>query len=57
MKAPSMHDYVKAYFTLYERFEQEKEGCHRGHPFDYPTKVLIVFFTIMMIRRIKAFQA
>jgi len=59
MKAPSMHDYVKAYFTLYERFEQERtrQISHRGHPFDYETKVLIVFFTIMMIRRIKAFQA
>lgn len=58
MKAPSKHDYVNAYFTLYERFEQEqgKQVSHRGHPFDYETKSLIVFFTMMMIRRIKAFQ-
>jgi len=59
MKAPSMHDYAKAYFTLYEHFEQEqkKQARHRGHPFDYETKELIVFFTVMMIRHIKAFQA
>ena len=58
MKAPSRHDYVKTYFTLYERFEQEqKGGCHRGHPFDYETKTLILFFTIMMILRIPAFKS
>ncbi len=58
MQAPSMHDYVKTYFTLYERFEQEQKSqvCHRGHPFDYETKALIVFFSIMLMRRIKAFQ-
>jgi hypothetical protein len=58
MPGPSKSDYVKTYFTLYERFEQEqKEGSHRGHPFDYETKVLILFFTMMMIRRITAFKA
>ena len=25
MQAPSKHDYVRTYFTLYERFEQEQE--------------------------------
>jgi hypothetical protein len=58
MPAPSMTDYVRTYFTLYERFEQEqKAGVHRGHPFDYETRVLIVFFTMMMIRRITTFKA
>ena len=58
MKAPSKHDYVKTYFTLYEYFEQEqKDGCHRGHPFDYETKTLILFFTMMMIHRISAFKS
>jgi hypothetical protein len=58
MKAPSRHDYVKTYFTLYARFEQEKKGgTHRGHPFDYQTKCLILFFTIMIVRRIPAFKA
>jgi hypothetical protein len=59
MQAPSMHDYVRAYFTLYEHFEQEhrRQVSHRGHPFDYETKSLILFFTIMMIRRVKACQA
>lgn len=58
MQAPSMTDYVKIYFTLYDRFEQgQKGGSHRGHPFDYETKYLILFFTIMMIRRITAFKA
>ncbi len=58
MQAPSKNDYVKTYFTLYERFEQEqKAGVHRGHPFDYETKVLILFFTIMLFRRITFFKA
>jgi hypothetical protein len=56
--APSMHDYVKTYFTLYERFEQEENGAmHRGHPFNYATKTMILFFTIMLVRRIHAFKA
>jgi hypothetical protein len=59
MQALSMHDYVEAYFTLYKRFEQEQksQGSHRGHPFDYATQSLILFFTIMMVRRINAFKA
>lgn len=58
MQAPSKTDYVKTYFTLYEGFEQgQKEQIHRGHPFDYETKCLILFFTMMMIRRVIAFKA
>jgi hypothetical protein len=57
MKAPSKPDYVKTYFTLYERFEQEqKNDTHRGHPFDYQAKCLILFFTIMIILRISPFK-
>jgi hypothetical protein len=58
MQTPSLHDYVKAYFTLYERFEQEQENLamHRGHPFEYETKALIFFFTLMQVRRIKGFK-
>ncbi|NMB89466.1 MAG: transposase [Chloroflexi bacterium] len=58
MQAPSHSDYVQTYFTLFELFEQEQnQKSHRGHPFNYPTKRLILFFTIMMIRRISAFKA
>lgn len=58
MKAPSKTDYVKTYFTLYEHFEQgQNKGSHRGHPYDYEMKCLILFFTMMMIRRITAFKA
>jgi len=58
LQAPSKTDYVKTYFTLYEGFEQGQiDRTHRGHPYDYETKVLILFFTIMMIRRITAFKA
>jgi hypothetical protein len=56
--APSMHDYVRTYFTLFERFEQEEnDAMHRGHPFNYATKTMILFFTIMLVRRIHAFKA
>jgi hypothetical protein len=58
MWAPTRADYVKAYFTLFERFEQEREKVvHYGHPFEYRDQVLIVFFTMMSIRRITAFKA
>jgi hypothetical protein len=58
MQAPSQADYVNAYFTLFDRFKQEQDNpVHFGHPFDYEDKVLIVFFTIMMVRRITAFKA
>lgn len=58
MPAPSQTDYVKIYFTLYDAFEQgQTQANHRGHPFDYATKCLILFFTIMMIRRIYTFKA
>lgn len=58
MQAPSKNDYVRTYFTLYERFEQgQHKSSHRGRPCEYTTKCLILFFTIMMIRRITAYQA
>lgn len=57
MQAPSQADYVMVYFTLFERFQQEQvKSVHYGHPFDYETKILIVFFTIMMVRRITGFK-
>jgi hypothetical protein len=57
MQAPSQADYVAVYFTLFDRFQQEPgNGVHYGHPFDYQAKILIVFFTLMVIRRITAFK-
>ena len=57
MQAPSKADYVMAYFTLFERFQQEQGSqAHYGRPFDYEVQILIVFFTIMMVRRITAFK-
>jgi hypothetical protein len=57
MQAPSQADYVTVYFTLFERFQQERGNpVHYGHPFDYEAKILIVFFTIMIVRRITAFK-
>lgn len=59
MQAPTRADYVKVYFTLFEHFQQEQkdEVVHYGHPFSYADQVLIVFFTLMSIRRITAFKA
>jgi hypothetical protein len=58
MQAPSMRDYVRTYFTLFERFEQDQQNTalHRGHPFDYEMKTLIFFFTLMQVRRIEGFK-
>lgn len=58
MQAPTRADYVKTYFTLFERFQQEREQViHHGHPFEYADQILIVFFTIMSVRRITAFKS
>jgi hypothetical protein len=58
MQAPTRADYVRTYFTLFERFQQEREQViHYGHPFEYADQVLIVFFTMMSVRRITAFKA
>lgn len=58
MQAPTRADYVRVYFTLFERFQQERgKSIHYGHPFEYADQILIVFFTMMSIRRIIAFKA
>lgn len=58
MQAPTRADYVRVYFTLFERFQQERgKNIHSGHPFEYADRILIVFFTMMSIRRITSFKA
>ncbi len=58
MEAPSRADYVRYYSTLYERFEQAQPmASHRGHPVTYAHRLLIVFFTCMLFRRITEFKA
>jgi hypothetical protein len=58
MQIPSHADYVQTYFTLFDRFRQiETEPSCQGHPYTYTEKVLIVFFTIMIMRRITKFKA
>ena len=58
MQAPTRADYVRVYFTLFDYFQQARgKVVHRGHPFEYRDQVLIVFFTMMSIRRITAFKA
>ena len=58
MKAPTRGDYVSLYFTMFQRFQQEqKEVVHPGRPYDYSASLLIVFFTLLMVRRITAFKA
>ena len=58
MQAPTRADYVRVYFTLFDYFQQARgKVVHRGHPFEYTDQVLIVFFTMMSLRRISTFQA
>lgn len=58
MQAPTRADYVRTYFTLFEDFQQERgKVAHHGHPFEYADQVLIVFFSMMIARRITAFKA
>jgi hypothetical protein len=45
MVTPTFADYVELLFTLFERFwQQETARSHRGRPFVYQQKALIVFF-------------
>lgn len=58
MQAPTRADYVRTYFTLFAYFQQERgQVAHHGHPFEYADQVLIVFFSMMIVRRIIAFKA
>ena len=57
MLKPAFADYVQLIYALFDKFEQEhKTSSHRGHPFTYAQKLLIVFFTIMHFRRILRFK-
>lgn len=57
MLKPTFADYVQLIYTLFDKFEQEQmASSHRGHPFTYAQKLLIVFFTIMHFRRIFRFK-
>lgn len=58
MVTPTFADYVQLLFTLFERFLQQPAAHrHRGHPFVYLHKALIVFFIIMQHRHIFRFKA
>jgi len=57
MQAATRADYIRAYFTLFDCFQQERgKIVHYGHPFEYADQVLIVFFTMMSVRRIFGFK-
>ncbi len=57
MLKPTFADYVQLIYTLFDKFEQEQiASSHRGRPFTYAQKLLIVFFTIMHFRRILRFK-
>jgi len=58
MVTPTFADYVELLFTLFERFWQHAAArAHRGRPFVYQHKALIVFFVVMQQRRIFHFKA
>src|SRR5215471_2713042 len=58
MVTPTFADYVELLFTLFEHFwQQEAARSHRGRPFVYQHKALIVFFVVMQQRRIFHFKA
>ena len=58
MVTPTLADYVDVLFTLVERFWQHHAARpHRGHPFVYEHKALIVFFFMLQQRRIFRFKA
>ena len=58
MVTPTFADYVDLLFNLFERFwHHDSARPHRGHPFVYEQKALIVFFLLMQQRRTFRFKA
>ncbi len=58
MEAPTRADYVRVYCTLFDCFEQaQPSASRRGRPVTYAQRLLIVFFTCMLLRRITEFKA
>lgn len=60
MEEPTITDYVRIMFTLFERFEQErraKQGPKAGRPYTYDQIAMIVLFSILQFRRIFKFKA
>ena len=58
MVTPTFADYVELLFTLFESlWQQEAAHKHRGRPFVYQHKALLVFFVIMQQRRTFRFKA
>jgi DDE family transposase len=58
MVTPTFADYVELLFTLFEHFwQQEAARSHRGRPFVYQQKALLVFFVVMQHRRTFRFKA
>jgi Transposase DDE domain len=58
MVTPTFADYVELLFTLFERFWQQAAArSHRGRPFVYQHKALLVFFVVMQQRRTFRFKA
>jgi hypothetical protein len=58
MEVPTRADYIDVYFTLFAQFEHAHPTvAGRGRPFTYPQRVLIVLFTLLLIRRITDFKA
>ncbi len=58
MVTPTFADYVDLLFNLFERFwHHDSARPHRGHPFVYEQKALIVFFLLMQQRRLFRFKA
>jgi len=58
MAEPSLTDYVRTMFTLFDQFVQEGEATTKpGRPYTFCEKAMIVLFTICQCRHIFRFQA
>jgi hypothetical protein len=58
MAEPTLTDYVRTMFTLFDRFVQEgKKTPKRGRPNTFSEKTMIVLFTLFQFRRIFHFKA
>lgn len=58
MPHPNKDDYITFLLKLIDEFQDgQTQTKQPGHPFDYETRSLICFFTIMILKRCFAFKA
>ena len=57
MENPTLTDYVRIIFTLFDMFAQQQSESKRGRPFTFAEKSMVALFVLCQFRRIFRFKA